>query len=419
MAMSFPFEVCVRPLSWLSRALLLPVLLAAAVGVLVWLGSDWLRMVLGRSSTNDLAVAAAAFALLVLLVYRVLRAGMAGSSGPGMRGMRVQLATASANHQRLHTDMLALMQLNEILRGHLAAASTATESAAVTIIGRLHEVHQVSATLLQTLRDQEHRALEFTHDQQQRLATNRDMLESVSRQQAQRQQDGRHIDQVFLHVRGLAGLTDTISEVAAQTNMLAVNAAIQAAHAGQAGRGFKVVADEVRRLARHTAESAQRIHHGIEAVSNTVRDNLGDIFSEARMLDESTQLTRITEQITGLGSASQEMADYLSSVTVQGIGASETIFADVLGILDDMQFQDISRQQIEQVQAALVQLDGYCSVLAGQLAQQGIGGIVLAPLDDIIVSIQKSYVMQSQHAVHHGAMGTDAGNDAVQKFEMF
>ena len=100
MAMAFPRQGRIREGIRLPPALLPPLVLAAATSVIVWLVHDWLIMALGRSSAVGLAVAAASFTLLLLLAYRLLSAGTTGSIGPGAQKMRVQLATASANHQR-------------------------------------------------------------------------------------------------------------------------------------------------------------------------------------------------------------------------------------------------------------------------------------------------------------------------------
>lgn len=407
-------------LSWRAMAdVALALALALAFGLVVWLAHDWLLAAMPRHTGFGLALAVSLGAMVQMLLYRSLLAKSHDRRSHNAQRLQGLVETSEANQLRVSMDMQSLLKLNEILRGHLSDATAGSEAATLVIITRLREIHQVSAALLEILRDQQRRALEFASDQQQRLLINQDMLKSVRGYQVQRQQDARHIDKVFLRVQELAGLTDIISQVSAQTNMLAVNAAIQAAHAGEVGRGFKVVAEEVRHLSQRTADAAQRIHKVVDAVSVAVKESLSGVFSEASTLEEKGQMTVISNNVTELGVASQDVAAYLSGITERGIGASETIFSDVLGMLDEMQFQDISRQQIEQVQNALTKVDGYCSKLAEHFDRQGISEINLLSPDEIIESIHESYVMQSQRTVHQGVLGATDTEAAAPKFELF
>ena len=237
------------------------------------------------------------------------------------------------------------------------------------------------------------------------------------------------MDKLGVDADNIGNIMTVISDIADQTNLLALNAAIEAARAGEAGRGFAVVADEVRKLAEKTMSATNEVRNAIENIQDRARDNVQAVDTVAtravEIADSANQSGLIMKDMVVFVEETATMVDSIATASEEQSAASEEInkaVSDVTLIASDTADKmNVSAHALVEISALVGELDSVVQNISngsGKSAQlqNGSGGNLVQWTNDLSVGVS-SIDKQHQELVNlinrlHRAM-TTRQTDAV------
>ncbi len=260
-------------------------------------------------------------------------------------------------HGSIREVCSATVQVNEVaLRVVAASNSSMTNcdqqasrtSSVVAAINQLGATAQDIARNAAQASSQASEARSLAEEGQQVVDRNIVSMNQLSRMLSA---SSTHIESLNDKTVNIGHILEVISSISQQTNLLALNAAIEAARAGEAGRGFAVVADEVRNLAHRTQESAEQVQGMIEQLQVGARESVSTMSDSHRQSQDSVKianqagerLDRVTARIGDIDGMNQSVA----TATEEQTAVVEAINVDINEI------DTLNQQGVQNLQATL------------------------------------------------------------------
>jgi uncharacterized protein YoxC len=159
-------------------------------------------------------------------------------------------------------------------------------------------------------------------------------------------------------VHNIGTFTSALTDLADQTNLLSINASIEAARAGKAGSGFRIIATEVQNLARRSKTIAEEINSHILSAAETVEQSFAQ--QESTIGESIRQIRESQESLSGLSRNLRPQLDKVGATVEESRKLSGGVTDDLNGIIVSLQYHDIIRQILDHGISILGEIKSEC-----------------------------------------------------------
>uniref|UniRef100_UPI000AF22C97 methyl-accepting chemotaxis protein n=1 Tax=Campylobacter pinnipediorum TaxID=1965231 RepID=UPI000AF22C97 len=231
----------------------------------------------------------------------------------------------------------------------------------------IQENMKSSVEIAQKGKDDLQKATEYIHEANKAITE----LASEITQTAQTEYDmANKIDQLSKDAEQVKSVLVVINDIADQTNLLALNAAIEAARAGEHGRGFAVVADEVRQLAERTQKSLTEINATINVIVQAITESSTQMNENSKQIGELTKVAANVEETIKVMSSAIGDAIKLSDKTVEDyILTGKNIDGIASGMDNINHISTENARSVEEIAAAAEHLNKMTDTLNAKLGE--------------------------------------------------
>jgi len=235
------------------------------------------------------------------------------------------------NNATLQMDQAANQagQVSETLQGAARRQSEEIETTSVAVVRLAQSVQQVSGNAAESAKVAQ-QSLQAAEKGQQAVSN---AISSMNTLREQIQETSKRIKRLGESSQEIGEIVELISDITEQTNVLALNAAIQAASAGEAGRGFSVVAEEVQRLAERSADATKQIAAIVKTIQSDTHDTVAAMEVSTQGVVEGAKLSDAAGQtLAEIGDVSRKLASLIADISsaTQNQAEATTMVAETM-----------------------------------------------------------------------------------------
>lgn len=245
-----------------------------------------------------------------------------------------------------------------------------------------------------------------------------DLIRSYMRTRAEEIAAERvHLGRVIEQMNSLKNLTHSLDQIGSATNILSLNATIEAERAGALGAGFKVVASEIRSLSQKSRAAVQEANAAIAATQSVIETTLLGASTDQRRSNEAKQIDLVLSQLDAVSDSYNAIVAEHDGLMAEMDTQHAAVARSVMDTFGRIQFQDVVRQQVEALIDALTSLRSVLDSFAQSLV--GDERVDLTCGQALIERLQSRYVSNVQRTTHAVALGEASRSDDAKAIELF
>ena len=220
-------------------------------------------------------------------------------------------------------------QVSDTLQDAARRQAEEIETTSVAVVRLAQSVQQVSGNAAESAKVAR-QSLDAAEKGQQAVSN---AISSMNTLREQIQETSKRIKRLGESSQEIGEIVELISDITEQTNVLALNAAIQAASAGEAGRGFSVVAEEVQRLAERSADATKQIAAIVKTIQSDTHDTVAAMEVSTQGVVEGAKLSDAAGQtLAEIGDVSKKLAGLIADISsaTQNQAEATTLVAETM-----------------------------------------------------------------------------------------